>query len=966
MRQHPAEPAAENSNTVSEGTLNLVFLRLAIGLIFAGSLAFAIVLYLVAPDQAIRAAGSALLSLVAAIVLLLLNKGRAEAAMRVLAFGIWAVVTAMSIVGGGLRAPLAIAYPAIILITGWLLGLRSAIALVILTVLTGFGFALGELWGFLPLPPPAPPFLLWTVQAITLVIATVLIGYVLRGHEARFQKVRHLGGALAERVGTLTARENQLRLITENVPAMIFHGDRELRCLYANRQFVEFFRGNAEDIAGMPLQDILGEELFQAATPRIARVLAGEKVQFRGKRRSAAGDMRMLDVSLVPDIGTDGSITGFYALKRDITEQERSEESLRLSEAELHRQYALYDALLAAQSDANVGLFIIDEGKVVFANRALCNLYGYTEDEIKSLPDFLILAHPDDRERILENHRRRLAGERFENRYNIGILTKSGERREAEITVGVMPSEQGTRILVIMVDISERRRAEEEMRRSGEKFSRVFRNSPLPISISRLADGRYLEVNDAFAEQFGWSKGEMVGHTSVEVGPWPNGAERERWADMLRKAGRVRDFEATLLTKHGNPRNVLIFAERFDLGGEDCILTMLYDDTDRGRAEEALRTSQARLTEAQRIGRIGSWELDLASSYFLWSEEINRIFEATEPPGQVNYATFLKNIHPDDRQQFDKTFTEAIAAGKPYDGTHRLRMRDGRVKFVQVRAETHCDADGKPLKVVGTTQDITEQHLAQQEIQRLNAELESRVQVRTAELMSANRELESFAYSISHDLRAPLRGIDGFSQLLIEEYRDKLDKQGQDYLGRVRRAAQRMGTLIDDILELSRVTRLEMRRVRVDLSQIARDVLEERKQSEPQSRVAWQIAPDCVAVGDPQLLRVLMQNLLENAWKYSGRAANPAIEFGREDAGGNTVFFVRDNGVGFDMHYADRLFRPFQRLHSPEEFEGTGVGLATVARVVNRHGGRVWAESAAGRGATFRFTLGRSEEIAAG
>ncbi|MDT3737773.1 MAG: ATP-binding protein [Denitratisoma sp.] len=241
---------------------------------------------------------------------------------------------------------------------------------------------------------------------------------------------------------------------------------------------------------------------------------------------------------------------------------------------------------------------------------------------------------------------------------------------------------------------------------------------------------------------------------------------------------------------------------------------------------------------------------------------------------------------------------------------------------------------------------------------RLNAELEQRVQERTAELTAANRELESFAYSISHDLRAPLRGIDGFSKLLADEYRERLDDEGVDYLDRVRRAAQRMGTLIDDILELSRVTRQEMRRVRVDLSQIAAEIIEERSRAEPDHRVAVTLAPDCTAHGDPQLLRVLMQNLLENAWKYSAKKADPAIEFGRETIDGETVFFVRDNGVGFDMKYADRLFTPFQRLHRPEEFEGTGIGLATVARIIRRHGGRVWAESGPDEGTTLRFVLG--------
>jgi PAS domain S-box-containing protein len=259
--------------------------------------------------------------------------------------------------------------------------------------------------------------------------------------------------------------------------------------------------------------------------------------------------------------------------------------------------------------------------------------------------------------------------------------------------------------------------------------------------------------------------------------------------------------------------------------------------------------------------------------------------------------------------------------------------------------------------IIATADDITEQVKARTEVGQLNESLEKRVQERTSELTSANRELESFAYSISHDLRSPLRAIDGFSHLLAEEYGDKLDDQGRDYLGRVRRAVQRMGTLIDDILELSRVTRQEMRREQVDIGRLAAELNEEIARAWPDRHPSFSRPERCLVEGDPQLLRLMLQNLLENAWKYSSRNPAPKIEFGHEVVGGKQVCHVRDNGVGFDMAHASRLFTPFQRLHKPEEFEGSGIGLATVARIVHRHGGRIWAESAPGEGATFRFTL---------
>lgn len=288
---------------------------------------------------------------------------------------------------------------------------------------------------------------------------------------------------------------------------------------------------------------------------------------------------------------------------------------------------------------------------------------------------------------------------------------------------------------------------------------------------------------------------------------------------------------------------------------------------------------------------------------------------------------------------------------------NEIRTSDGR--YWNVIGSPVRDDDGNIIGAIETGLEITERKLAEAKLQELNTELEERVRARTAELEALNKELDAFSYSVSHDLRSPLNNIDGFSKALKEDYWDRLDTQGRDYLLRICRSTRRMGELIDDLLKLSRVTRQNLQREKVDLSQIASSYLTMMQEQEPQRQVECIVTPGISEMGDFSLLRIVLENLLGNAWKFTNNRKQARIEFGvTEHDDGRKIYYVSDNGAGFNMEYADRLFTPFQRLHAQGEYSGTGIGLSIVARIVQRHGGKLWATGEEGRGATFYFTLG--------
>jgi PAS domain S-box-containing protein len=414
-------------------------------------------------------------------------------------------------------------------------------------------------------------------------------------------------------------------------------------------------------------------------------------------------------------------------------------------------------------------------------------------------------------------------------------------------------------------------------------------------------------------------------------------------------SGGMRELQTTLVT--GVLASLLLFAVVLTLARTQSRAEFL-----ARRLSDSYRRSEQRFRNAMRYSAIGMVLLDRNGAIVETNPAMAQIAGLEQA---AMTGTRLSDYFVDTQDQVTRTQEMQALREGVHRSTRRLRRCDGDIRQVHLASTLVLgEADSEVTRLV-QVDDVTERLRAEAQVHALNRTLESRVEQRTRELTQANHELESFAYIVSHDLRAPLRSIDGFGRILAERYGDAIDAQGQDYLARVRNAAARMDALIDALLKMSRISRGEFKRSPLDLSRLAEEVVTELRQAEPARRVEVVIAPGLTAEGDAALVRNLLQNLLGNAWKFTADTAEARIEFGR---GADGAFFVRDNGAGFNAEYAGKLFRPFQRLHREDEYKGHGVGLASVKRIVERHGGTISAEGTPGQGATFRFTLARKPE----
>ena len=492
-------------------------------------------------------------------------------------------------------------------------------------------------------------------------------------------------------------------------------------------------------------------------------------------------------------------------------------------------------------------------------------------------------------------------------------------------------------------------------RSSQQHFLATFEHAAAGMSHMAL-DGRLLRVNRAFCQLVGYTSDELLRMRFADVTAPEDIASDERMLAQALAGQRDRyALEKRYLHKDGHTvwAQLTVALVRTAKGLPDHFIAVAQDITANKAIEQAVRTNERLLRQAQMLAGFASWEWNASDNQFRALGESHQRLGLSAP----SYSgPDLHSLSPrSEHARINAEWVEALKGNQAYNITYRMRI-DGQDRWYTARAEFERDDNGRAVRAFGVTQEITERKRAENEIRRLNASLEQRIQERTRELKDAYDELESYSYAVAHDLRSPLRIINGFTQALQED-NPALDDGSRSHMERIRKASVKMGDLIDGLLTLSQFGRGELQSQAVDLTALATHLLGEFAAAEPQRQVRCTIEPGLQVQADPPLMEALMQNLLHNAWKYSASVPEAHIRVFVDLSGSVPRYCVSDNGAGFDMARAAKLFQPFQRMHLPHEFAGLGIGLATARRIVLRHGGDLQGHSAPGQGATFCFTI---------
>jgi PAS domain S-box-containing protein len=633
-----------------------------------------------------------------------------------------------------------------------------------------------------------------------------------------------------------------------------------------------------------------------------------------------AGDIKWLKDEAIPVLDQSKKIIRIDGFLEDITELKKIRDQMRY-QSELVQNVS--DAIISMDLDF----------KILSWNTAAEKVYGWTEKEVigKHLVDLVKPVYNKvTRDQVLKNFYKvgHWAGEMIQKR-------KDGKDIVIQSSGSYIKDIAGKPIGIVTVnrDVTSFKEVEKKI----EDIARFPSQNPHPVLRIDM-NGTILYAN---------SPGKKFVKSWSEKGKNYIPGFLKKSIDEALKSKKNKEVEVSRDNK------TFLFSI-VPIPDEEYVNIYGMDISTEVEVRNAFKKNEEQYRLAQRAANVGSWDWNIITGTLEWSEIIEPLFGFKHNRFGGKYEDFLNCIHPDDRQFVIDSVNACVKKDVDYDIEHRIVWPDGSVHWVRETGDVIRDKSGKAVRMLGIVQEITDRKKIEEDKKKLNGSLLRY----TNELAVINKELEAFSYSVSHDLRAPLRSIDGFSQALVDDYADKLDAEGKDYIARVRKATQHMGRIIDDLLKLSRITRHPLEKEKVDIADLSKSIIADFKKEDSKRNVKFDVSGDLVVMGDKHLLSMALENLIGNSWKFTSKNPNAKIEVGKTRKDDKDVFFVRDNGAGFDMKYSDKLFIPFQRLHSDDEFPGIGIGLGIVSRIIHRHGGSIWAEGEVGKGAIFYFTLG--------